>query len=122
MRQSGCEVPDWTLRLKPRSKKQRRNAELKANRISCFLFSTPVQEELHHLTAESRDNKEPARSKFDKTSIEKVVSNWRKHQNADEWLTKVYDRSQGRRKTSWKQSHSKSLKSEETHVTCCFVL
>merc|ERR1712232_1496528 len=29
MRQSGCEVPDWTLRLKPRSKKQRRNAEFR---------------------------------------------------------------------------------------------
>lgn len=29
MRQSGCEVPDWTLRLKPRNKKQRRNAEFR---------------------------------------------------------------------------------------------
>lgn len=29
MRQSGCEVPDWTLRLKPRSKQQRRNAEFR---------------------------------------------------------------------------------------------
>jgi len=29
MRQSGCEVPDWMLRLKPRSKKQRRNAEFR---------------------------------------------------------------------------------------------
>merc|ERR1712070_867940 len=29
MRQSGCEVPEWMLRLKPRTKKQRRNAEFR---------------------------------------------------------------------------------------------
>merc|ERR1712129_515492 len=29
MRQSGCEVPEWMLRLKARNKKQRRNAEFR---------------------------------------------------------------------------------------------